>query len=83
MMSPQIKQTAVNPRTIAVNSRTTIVVKGNTTHNDGYETPLKEVVAEQQEHPSLKTAQHQQANGQPAERPRARVTRDNHLLDAR
>ena len=66
MMSPQIKQTAVNPRTIAVNSRTTIVVKGNTTHNDGYETPLKEVVAEQQEHPSLKTAQHQQASGQAA-----------------
>ena len=32
-----------------VDHRTTIVVKGNTTHNDGYETPLKEVIAEQQQ----------------------------------
>ena len=52
MTSPQPqenKQAAVNPRTIAVSSRTTIIVKGNTAHNDGYETPLKEVVAEQQQ----------------------------------
>lgn len=32
----------------AVNSRTTVVVKGNTTRGDGYETPLK-AIAEQQE----------------------------------
>ena len=51
MISPEPqenKQAAVNPRTIAVNSRTTIIVKGNIAHNDGYETPLKEGFAEQQ-----------------------------------
>ena len=32
----------------AVNSRTTIVVKGNTTRGDGYEAPLKAIAEQQQ-----------------------------------
>ena len=32
----------------AVNSRTTIVVKGNTTRGDGYETPLQAIAEQQQ-----------------------------------
>ena len=32
----------------AVNSRTTVIVKGNTARNDGYETPLEKVAEQQQ-----------------------------------
>ena len=41
MISPQEnKHASASPRTIAVNSRSTIVIKSSTTHNEGYENPL-------------------------------------------
>ena len=62
MISPQEnKHASVSPRTIAVNSRTTIVIKSTTAHNDGYENPLTEQevaqgIAEQQQVSSRKAS---------------------------
>jgi hypothetical protein len=62
MISPQEnKHASVSPRTIAVNSRTTIVIKSTTTHDDGYENPLTEQevaqgIAEQQQVSSRKAS---------------------------
>lgn len=62
MISPQEnKHASTSPRTITVNSRTTIVIKSTTTHNDGYESPLTQEqvaqgIAEQQQVSSHKAS---------------------------
>ena len=73
MISPQEnKHASASPRTIAVNSRSTIVIKSSTTHNERYENPLTQqqvssrkasalevesLGSSLKEHPSLKSAQ--------------------------